>query len=119
MEVIIATSLFFMVSLFLLTLLPGAQWAGRKADNRYFAESLIDAEMERLRGLPFSSLTPGPLTDTTSKANGVTFVVHTEISDIPGSDPDLLKEAKVVVMWTEREQDLKVEDSAYIPKVRP
>ncbi|MCA9775835.1 MAG: hypothetical protein KC800_03930 [Candidatus Eremiobacteraeota bacterium] len=114
-----ATSLFFLVSIFFLTTLPSAQWAGRKAENRFFAESLLDSEVEKLRALPFGSLELGPREPSLAKTRTANFSVRIEISKLPGSDPELVKQASVVVKWTERNQELQIDDAVLIGRIRP
>lgn len=118
LEVIVASALFFMVSVFLLTLLPSTQWAGRKAENRLVAETFLNSEIENLRGMPFGLLVDGPRPVYQVRNREVDYQVTTEVGTEPGTDPSLVKRVVVRVSWEEGERTLEVEGQALIGKLR-
>ena len=118
LEVIVATSLFLIVSLFLLTLIPSAQWASRKAENQLLAENILDSEIEKLRGEPYSQLIEGARPSTTITSNGTTFTVSTEVTHPTTVDPKFVKNVNVVVTWEDRNVEKSLRGSSYIGKLR-
>lgn len=118
LEVIVASALFFLVSIFLLTLLPSSQWAGRKAENRLLAETYLDSEIENLRGKPFGELVDGPQPTYQVESRGVSYEVKTEIGTETGVDSAFVKRVEVTVTWQEGERTLRVQGRSLIGKLR-
>lgn len=117
-EVIIAGLIFFLVSFFVLNLLPTSQWAVVKAETKMTAESLAYSTLETLRSGSFDNLTMGPHPPVSSTENGTSFETSFEVSGVAGSNDDLLRDVVVTVTWTEREVTRQVTARSYIGRIR-
>lgn len=117
-EVIIAGFIFFLVSIFLLNLLPSSQWAVAKAEMRLTAENLAHSKLEELRTGPFSALALGPHTAPVHQQHGVDFETSFEVRVLADADPDLVKDVEVTVRWTDRRQPRELRARGYIGRLR-
>lgn len=117
-EVIVAASVLFLMSFFLLNLLPTSQLAISKAERRLTAESIAYSLLEELRVAPFSSLITGAQQFEPERNGNVTFLRMVEITEIEGTDPNLVKQVNARVTWEEQGISGSVEASTYISSVK-
>ena len=117
-EVIIACAIFFLVSLFVLNLLPTSQWAVAKAEYRLTAENLAYSKLEELRSGSFEDLTEGLHPLGSERHSGVDFTTQFEVSRITGADFDLVREVRVTVFWEDRGETRVVIAQSYINRIR-
>lgn len=118
LEVVLATSIFFLVSLFVLDLIPIAQWATARTESRLFAENQAFSQIERLRSGPFSALTLGEHSLASESYAGREFSGSYDVKEIPGTDPSLVLEVRVTVRWQEKGHWQEQAARSYLQKVR-
>lgn len=118
LEVMVATSIFFIVSIVFLNLLPASFWATKKADNVMTAHAVAASKLEALRSAPFSELVLGSTTQEAEVRNGTEFSLTIEIGEVSGRDPDLLKDVVVTLTWNERSGAKTARVQTYITAVK-
>lgn len=118
LEVMVATAIFFTVSIVFLNLLPAAFWATKKADNKMAAHAVAASKLEALRSGPFSDLTIGSPLREVQVRNGTEFSLTIEVEELAGRDPELLKNVVVTVSWNERSGPKEARVQTYITAVK-
>ena len=114
----VATAIFFTVAVLFLNLLPASFWATKKADNLQTAHAIASSKLEALRIGPFQDLTLGTWPVEVETRNGTEFSLTTEVTELDGRDPDLLKSVEVTVTWNERSGPKEAKVQTYISAVR-
>jgi Tfp pilus assembly protein PilV len=118
-ETLIAGTIFFVIAAVFLNLLPAAQWATKKSDNRLAALTIARSKAEEARQLPFADLTTTFPATETIRMNGTAFEVTTSIANVPTGDPALLKELKIELHWTESRSNKDYLFRTYLSRIKP
>ena len=117
-EVVIAGFVFFLVSLFVLNLLPTSLWAVSKAETRMTAEAHAFSTLEQLRGQAFASHEIGDFSAPPRTVDGIELLTTYTVSEVEDSDPQLIKDIEVTVAWRVREQTHQVKAHTYVSRLR-
>jgi len=96
-----------MVAIFF-NLIPSSVLASNRAENRLSAGNLAQNTLEELKAAPWDTLLSSDGNVETVQQGNVTFTVSTTVSNIPSSNPDHLKVARVQVTWKERAKEQSV-----------
>lgn len=117
-EIVVSGSIFFLLAIFVLNLMPTSQLATKKAESRLAAEGLAHSTLERLRGGSFDNLINGPIPNREEELNNVTFRISVSVNDIPDSNPDLIREVVVETVWDEPGGAKTVTASSYVSRIK-
>ncbi len=118
LEVIVASAIFFTVSFLFINLLPASFWATRKADNLVTAHAAASSKLELLKSGPFQDLQVGGSFSEVQSFNGTKFTLTTDVSEVAGRDPQLLRRVVVTVNWSERSGPKEAVVETYITAVK-
>jgi Tfp pilus assembly protein PilV len=118
-ETLIAGTIFFVIAAVFLNLLPAAQWATKKSDNRLAALTIARSKTEVARQSPFADLDSTLPTTETTRVNGTQFEVTTSVAPVATANPDLLKELIVELQWNESKSRKDLVFRTYVSRVKP
>ena len=97
-EILVAGTIFIIIAVAFLNLLPAATWATKKSDNRLAALTLARSAAEEARQRAFADLVDSV---QEKRVNGTIFQVKTTFQDVPDASPEYLKEIIVELRWNE------------------
>lgn len=104
-EVIVAFGLLSILVAIFFNLIPSSTLASMRAENRLSASNIAQNELESLRAAPYSGISARNGNVREEMRGPTRFRVETTVQDIPGSEPNHLKLAKVRVTWSEKLKD--------------
>lgn len=116
MELLVAGTIFIIIAVAFLNLLPAATWATKKSDNRLAALTLARSTAEEARQKAFADLVNS---DQEMRVNGTIFQVKTTFQDVPDASPDYLKEIIVDLRWNESGgQEKELSFRTYLSRIK-